>query len=122
MGCLGGAVGGGFAAIVGLCAKGTGASMIHGMLLYLQGGMIEYIIVLLLSVGVAFAGTWLIMKKNQKQYKGVNLCFSMIFQIIRTGIFGLRICRLNIFNGYRRQPERSVLSGMAHCTEMRSDE
>lgn len=28
MGCLGGAVGGGFAAIVGLCAKGTGASMI----------------------------------------------------------------------------------------------
>lgn len=64
MGCLGGAVGGGFAAIVGLCAKGTGASMIPGMLLYLQGGMIEYIIVLLLSVGVAFAGTWLIMKKN----------------------------------------------------------
>ena len=56
--------GGGFAAIVGLCAKGTGASMIPGMLLYLQGGMIEYIIVLLLSVGVAFAGTWLIMKKN----------------------------------------------------------
>ena len=43
MGCLGGAVGGGFAAIVGLCAKGTGASMIPGMLLYLQGGMIEYI-------------------------------------------------------------------------------
>ena len=64
MGCLGGAVGGGFAAVVGLCAKGTGASMIPGMLLYLQGGMIEYIIVLLLSVGVAFAGTWLIMKKN----------------------------------------------------------
>ena len=29
-----------------------------------SGGMIEYIIVLLLSVGVAFAGTWLIMKKN----------------------------------------------------------
>ena len=28
----------------------------------------------------------------------------MIFQIIRTGIFELRICRLNIFNGYRRQP------------------
>jgi len=38
--------------------------MIPGMLLYLQGGMIEYIIVLLLSVGVAFAGTWMIMKKN----------------------------------------------------------
>ena len=57
MGCLGGAVGGGFAAIVGLCAKGTGASMLPGMLLYLQGGMLQYIIVLVLSVGVGFAGT-----------------------------------------------------------------
>ena len=104
MGCLGGAVGGGFAAIVGLCAKGTGASMIPGMLLYLQGGMIEYNIVFLHSVGVAFAGTWMIMKKNPEAVYRSKLCFSMIFQIIRTGIFELWICRLNIFNGYRRQP------------------
>lgn len=62
MGCLGGAVGGGFAAITGLCAKGTGASMFPGMLLYLQGGMFLYIIVLALSIGVGFAGTWLMMK------------------------------------------------------------
>lgn len=63
MGCLGGAVGGGFAAIVGLCAHGTGASMFPGMLLYLQGGMFQYLIVLALSIGVGFAGTLLTMRK-----------------------------------------------------------
>lgn len=67
MGCLGGAVGGGFAAIVNLCAKGTGASMFPGMLLYLQGGMLQYLIVLALSIGVGFAGTWLILKKHPEQ-------------------------------------------------------
>lgn len=65
MGCLGGAVGGGFAAIVGLCAHGTGASMFPGMLLYLQGGMLQYIIVLALSIGVGFAGTWITMKGTE---------------------------------------------------------
>lgn len=66
MSCLGGAVGGGFAAIVGLCAKGTGASMFPGMLLYLQGGMLQYIIVLALSIGVGFAGTWLVMRREME--------------------------------------------------------
>lgn len=66
MGCLGGAVGGGFAALVGLCAKGTGASMFPGMLLYLQGGMLQYIIVLALSIGVGFAGTWLVMQREMR--------------------------------------------------------
>lgn len=64
MGCLGGAIGGGFAAIVGLCAKGTGASMFPGMLLYLQGGMFQYLIVLALAIGVGFAGTWITMRKE----------------------------------------------------------
>lgn len=66
MGCLGGAVGGGFAALVGLCAKGTGASMVPGMLLYLRGGMIQYIITLLLAIGVGFAGTMLVMKNSKE--------------------------------------------------------
>lgn len=66
MDCLGGAVGGGFAALVGLCAKGTGASMFPGMLLYLQGGMLQYIIVLALSIGVGFAGTWLVMQREMR--------------------------------------------------------
>ena len=66
MGCLGGAVGGGFAAVVGLCAKGTGVSMLPGMLLYLQGGMLQYLIVLALAVGVGFAGTWAVSRKAEK--------------------------------------------------------
>lgn len=65
MGCLGGAVGGGFAALVGLGAHGTGASMLPGALLYLQGGMVEYLIVLALSIGVGFAGTWLLSRKDE---------------------------------------------------------
>lgn len=64
MGCIGGAAGGAFAGIVGLAAKGTGASMLPGALLYLQGGMIQYILVLVISVGVAFILTRLVMKKE----------------------------------------------------------
>ena len=64
-GCVGGAVGGGFAALVGLAAQGTGASMFPGALLYLHGGMIEYIIVLALAIGVGFAGTWIVSRKDE---------------------------------------------------------
>ncbi len=86
MGCVGGAVGGGFAALVGLAAKGTGASMIPGMLLYLQGGMIQYIIVLALSVVVGCAGTLLIMKNSKEEGKnsrvdGKNKPADMVFPV-----------------------------------------
>lgn len=64
-GCVGGAVGGGFAALVGLAAHGTGTSMIPGMLLYLQGGMVQYLIVLALSIGVAFVLTWVYCRKEE---------------------------------------------------------
>lgn len=40
--------------------------MLPGMLLYLQGGMLQYIIVLVLSVGVGFAGTWLVMRREKE--------------------------------------------------------
>ena len=65
MGCLGGAVGGGFAAIVGLCAQGTGAPMFPGMLLYLSHGMVQYLIVLALSIGVGFLGTMLLYREKK---------------------------------------------------------
>lgn len=64
MGCIGGAAGGAFAGIVSLAAKGTGASMIPGALLYLQGGMIQYILVLVISVGVAYLLTRIVMKNK----------------------------------------------------------
>ncbi len=66
MGCLGGAVGGGFAALVGLCAQGTGASMFPGMLLYLSHGMVQYLIVLALSIGVGFLGTMLLYRDKKE--------------------------------------------------------
>lgn len=64
MGCIGGAAGGAFAGIVALAAKGTGASMLPGALLYLQGGMVQYLLVLVISVGVAYVLTRIVMKNN----------------------------------------------------------
>ncbi len=64
-GCLGGAAGGAFAGIVGLAAKGTGASMVPGMLLYLNGGIMQYVLVLIISIGVAFVLTYLFAKGKE---------------------------------------------------------
>lgn len=64
MGCLGGAAGGAFAGIVGLAAKGTGASMLPGILLYLGGGLVQYLLVLVISVAVAYVGTMFVSKKE----------------------------------------------------------
>jgi len=64
MGCLGGAAGGAFAGIIHLSAKGTGASMLPGILLYLDGGLLSYIAVLVISISVAYVLTYLIMRKD----------------------------------------------------------
>ena len=64
MGCVGGAAGGAFAGIIQLAAKGTGASMLPGILLYLDGGLLQYLMVLVISVGVAFVGTYMIMRNE----------------------------------------------------------
>ena len=66
-GCVGGAAGGGFAALIGLAAHGTGASMIPGALLYLQGGLVQYLLVLLIAIGVGFAGTWLFAREGEAE-------------------------------------------------------
>lgn len=64
-GCLGAAVGGAFAGIINLSAKGTGASMIPGALLYLQGGLLQYLLVLAISIGTSFALTWVFCRKEK---------------------------------------------------------
>lgn len=64
MGCVGGGIGGGFAGLIHLAAKGTGASMIPGALLYLDGGLGAYCIVLVVSVASAYILTYLTMKNN----------------------------------------------------------
>ena len=65
-GCIGGAAGGALSSILNLGPKGTGASMVPGMLLYLNGGMLQYILVLAVSIGVAFAITYVVMKGKEK--------------------------------------------------------
>lgn len=65
IGCIGGAAGGGFAALIGLAAKGTGASMLPGILLYLNGGLLQYLLVLIISVGVSYAITYVVMKGKE---------------------------------------------------------
>lgn len=65
-GCIGGAVGGALASIFNIGAKGTGASMVPGMLLYLNSGLLQYIIVLIVSIAVAFAITYIVMKGKEK--------------------------------------------------------
>ena len=65
-GCIGGAAGGALSSILNLGPKGTGASMVPGMLLYLNGGMLQYILVLAVSIGVAFAIIYVVMKGKEK--------------------------------------------------------
>lgn len=64
IGCIGGAAGGAFAGITGLYAKGTGASMLPGTLLYLDASFISYIMVLVISIGVAYILTYFVMKND----------------------------------------------------------
>jgi PTS system sucrose-specific IIC component len=56
-GCLGGAVGGALAAILNIAAAGTGSTMLPGMLLYMGGGLPQYILVMIVALGTAFIAT-----------------------------------------------------------------
>lgn len=58
-GCIGGAVGAMFASIIGLGATGTGVTGIFGILLHLNNP-VGYISMFIISMGVAFAISWII--------------------------------------------------------------
>lgn len=60
-GSIGGACGALYASVVGLGATGTGVTGIFGILLHLHAPL-QYIIAMVISLGVAFAVTWLIWK------------------------------------------------------------
>ncbi len=62
-GCAGGACGALFASIVKLGASGTGVTGIFGVLLCLSMP-VQYILMMAISVGVAFALTWVIWKEE----------------------------------------------------------
>jgi len=55
---IGGACGGFVASIFGLAGTGMSVTVLPGMLLYLNGQLLQYIISLLVSAGVAFALTY----------------------------------------------------------------
>ncbi|MBB6450012.1 PTS system sucrose-specific IIC component [Geomicrobium halophilum] len=59
MGLIGGAVGAAFASMVGLAGTGMAITVIPGTLLYLDGQILLYIATNLISIGVAFALTWM---------------------------------------------------------------
>ncbi|MGR9049555.1 PTS transporter subunit EIIC [Halobacillus faecis] len=72
-GCLGGAVGGGLASILGIAAAGTGSTMLPGLLLYIGDGFFQYILVILVSLATSFAVTFLAYKeKSTAQQPDMN--------------------------------------------------
>lgn len=58
-GCLGGAVGGGLASILGIAAAGTGSTMLPGLLLYIGDGFFQYILVILVALTTSFLVTFI---------------------------------------------------------------
>lgn len=64
MGCVGGAFGALFASITGLGATGTGVTGIFGILLCLNNP-VSYIIMFVISFGIAFVLTWLFGYKDE---------------------------------------------------------
>src|SRR5690606_26048191 len=59
MGLIGGAVGGFTASILGLKATGMAVTVIPGTLLYLNGQILQYILVNVIAIAVAFILTWM---------------------------------------------------------------
>ena len=66
MACIGGACGALFASVTGLGATGTGVTGIFGILLCLNQP-VSYLIMMVISVGVAFALTWMFGYKEENK-------------------------------------------------------
>ncbi|WP_165996112.1 PTS transporter subunit EIIC [Bacillus sp. Cs-700] len=73
-GCLGGAVGGGFASILGIAAAGTGSTMLPGLLLYIGDGFFQYILVILVALATSFLVTFIAYReKPSAEQPALNL-------------------------------------------------
>lgn len=59
MGLIGGGVGGFAASLLGIKGTGMAITVIPGTLLYLNGQILQYILVNVIAIGVAFTLTWL---------------------------------------------------------------
>lgn len=64
-GCCGGAVGGAISSFLGLAGTGMGITVIPGMLLYMNGQIVSYIIVNLIALAVGFGLTYTLYKVEE---------------------------------------------------------
>ena len=64
-GCCGGAVGGAISSFLGLAGTGMGITVIPGMLLYMNGQIVQYIICNLIALAVGFGLTYVLYKVEE---------------------------------------------------------
>ena len=64
-GCCGGAVGGAISSAMGLAGTGMGITVIPGMLLYMNGQILQYIIVNVIALAVGFGLTYVLYKTEE---------------------------------------------------------
>ena len=64
-GCCGGAVGGAISSFLGLAGTGMGITVLPGMLLYMNGQIIQYIIVNIIAFAVGFGLTYTLYKSEE---------------------------------------------------------
>ena len=64
-GCCGGAVGGAISSFLGLAGTGMGITVLPGMLLYMNGQIVQYIIVNLIALAVGFGLTYVLYKVEE---------------------------------------------------------
>lgn len=69
MALIGGAAGGFLASILGLKATGMAVTVIPGVLLYLNGQILQYILVNVVAIAVAFVLTWMFGYSDKEQEK-----------------------------------------------------
>lgn len=63
--CIGGAASGLFAGIMHMAATGMGVTVLPGILLYLDGQLAQYIVLLAIGIGVSFTLTYLFYKAEE---------------------------------------------------------
>ena len=64
-GCCGGAAGGAVSSFLGLAGTGMGITVIPGMLLYMNGQIVQYIIVNIIALAVGFGLTYTLYKSEE---------------------------------------------------------
>ncbi len=64
-GCCGGAAGGALSSFMGLAGTGMGITVIPGMLLYMNGQIVQYIIVNIVALAVGFGLTYMLYKSEE---------------------------------------------------------